>query len=307
MSNEEGNNGFTRREVTVAGAAGLTGLATASSSSKGTAAAVRSRMPVVFVPHGGGPWPFVDMGGMASMRDIASLRAYFVGLPKSLPTKPKALLVISAHWEEAVPTVMTSSKPPLFYDYGGFPPEAYTLTWPALGDPLLAQRVVGLLEAGGMAAKTDERRGYDHGTFIPFKLSWPAADIPTIQLSLKRNYDPAEHLAMGRALAPLRDEGVLIAGSGMSFHSFRSWRMGTARQDSQAFDTWLQESVTGSPLRRTERLTAWESAPGGRVAHPHEDHLVPLMVVAGAAGDDVGRIAYSDEFMAARITAVHFG
>ncbi len=312
MSIEDNKNGFTRREVTVAGAlgvAGLSGLAAApgSSSSKGTAATKATRMPVAFVPHGGGPWPFVDMGGMASPRDIASLRAYFVGLPKSLPARPKALLVISAHWEETVPTVMTAPAPPLFYDYGGFPPEAYTLTWPAPGDPVLAKRVVGLLEAAGIATKTDERRGFDHGTFVPFKVSWPAADIPTIQLSIKHNYDPAEHLAMGRALAPLRDEGVLILGSGMSFHSFRSWRMGTARQDSQAFDTWLQESVTAQAELRVKRLTAWESAPGARVAHPQEDHLVPLMVVAGAAGDDVGRVAFSDEFMSARITAVHFG
>jgi aromatic ring-opening dioxygenase catalytic subunit (LigB family) len=155
----------------------------------------RTRQPVMYVPHGGGPWPFVDMGRFMSARDIQVLRAYFVALPEQLPARPKALLVVSAHWEAAAPTVMTSPHPPIYYDYGGFPPEAYAITWPAQGSPALAERVVQLLGEAGMAAKTDAHRGFDHGTFIPFKLSWPDADLPTIQLSLKAGLDPREHLA----------------------------------------------------------------------------------------------------------------
>jgi aromatic ring-opening dioxygenase catalytic subunit (LigB family) len=305
-------DGITRREVTaagVAGAAGLAGVLAASGSSSGGGASVTraKRMPVAFVPHGGGPWPFVDMGQMVDPREAQKLRDYLVGLPAGLPARPKALLVVSAHWEEDVPTVMTSPAPPMLYDYGGFPPESYRLKWPAPGDPALAQRVVSLLSAAGIPAGTNPTRGFDHGTFIPFMLSWPAADIPTVQLSLKSNYDPADHLAIGRALAPLRDEGVLILGSGMSFHSFRSWGRGTARQDSLAFDEWLKEAAAAAPTTRNQRLTDWAAAPGGRVAHPQEDHLLPLMVIAGAAGEDLGRVAYNDDFMSARLSAFHYG
>ena len=266
-----------------------------------------TRQPVIYVPHGGGPWPFVDLAGFVSAHDVATMRAYFEELPAQLPAPPKALLVISAHWEEAAPTVLTSPQPPILYDYGGFPQESYEITWPAPGDPALAARVVELLGAAGIATKTDPRRGFDHGTFIPFKLSWPKADVPTIQLSLKAGLDPAEHLAIGRALAPLRDEGVLILGSGMSYHNMRGFRTGGGHQASQVFDAWLKEAATADPATRTQRLTDWAAAPGARQAHPREEHLLPLMVVAGAAGDDVGRVTFSEDWMQTRISALHFG
>ena len=267
----------------------------------------KTRMPAIFVPHGGGPWPFVDLGGFIAARDVELLRNYFVELPKGLPVAAKALLVVSAHWEEAVPTVMTSSRPPILYDYYGFPPEAYTIEWPAPGDPMLAQRVVELLGRAGIPASTDERRGFDHGTFIPFKVSWPQADVPTIQLSLKKTLDPAEHLAIGRALAPLRDEGVLILGSGMSYHNLGSFRSPSAAGTSVAFDRWLAEAATAPPDVRSNRLTGWESAPRARAAHPREEHLLPLMVVAGAAGDDIGRAGFRDDWMGVRVSAFHYG
>jgi len=197
------------------------------------------RQPALYVPHGGGPWPFVDLGGFIPKRDIEALRAYFTALPSTLPAPPRALLVVSAHWEQPHPTVMTSPRPPILYDYGGFPPDAYTIQWPAPGDPALAQRVVTLLTEAGFTPNTDATRGFDHGTFIPFKLSWPDADIPTIQLSLKSGLDPAEHLAIGRAIAPLRDEGVLILGSGMSFHNMRGYGTAAGSRDAATFDTWL--------------------------------------------------------------------
>src|SRR5690606_15330538 len=122
------------------------------------------------------------------------------------------------------PTVTTAERPPMLYDYSGFPPESYRVTWPARGNPALANRVRGLLEKAGSKTAADAKRGYDHGTFVPLKLTYPDAEIPTVQLSLKTGLDPAEHLAMGRALAPLRDEGVFIVGSGMSFHNMRAFR-----------------------------------------------------------------------------------
>jgi aromatic ring-opening dioxygenase catalytic subunit (LigB family) len=265
------------------------------------------RQPAIFVPHGGGPWPFVDLGGFIPKRDIDHMRAYFAELPERLPARPAALLVASAHWEAAAPTVMTSPRPPILYDYGGFPPEAYAITWPAPGNPALAERVVQLLGAAGIAAGTDARRGFDHGTFVPFKLSWPEADVPAIQLSLKAGLDPAEHLAIGRALAPLRDEGVLVLGSGMSYHNLRSFGSEAARRVSLAFDAWLAEAATAAPATRDRLLTAWATAPGARQAHPREEHLLPLMVVAGAAGDDVGRVTFSDDWMGVRISAFQYG
>jgi aromatic ring-opening dioxygenase catalytic subunit (LigB family) len=170
------------------------------------------RMPVVFIPHGGGPWAFVDLG--FPKNEVESLRTYLQSVAKALPEKPKALLVVSAHWEERVPTVMTSAQPPMLYDYYGFPPESYKITWPAKGDAALASRVRQLLESEGMKSAEDAQRGFDHGTFIPLKVVYPDADIPTVQLSLQAGLDPEEHIKIGRALAPLRDEGVLIVGSG---------------------------------------------------------------------------------------------
>jgi len=266
-----------------------------------------ARQPVLFVPHGGGPWPFVDLGGFISSRDVETLRTFFRELPAQLPAPPAALLIVSAHWEERVPTAMASPRPPILYDYGGFPPEAYTITWPAPGDPALAARVVGLLEAAGIPAGTDPTRGYDHGAFIPFKISWPEADVPAIQLSLKAGLDPAEHLAIGRALQPLRDEGVLLLGSGMTYHNLRTIRTGAAQGTSQAFDAWLREAATAAPATRDRLLAGWATAPQARQAHPREEHLLPLMVAAGAAGDDVGRVTFNEDWMNVRISAFQFG
>jgi aromatic ring-opening dioxygenase catalytic subunit (LigB family) len=214
--------------------------------------------------------------------------------------------VISAHWEEPVPTVMTGERPPLFYDYYGFPPESYRLTWPAPGHPALAARVRGLLEGAGFATAANAERGFDHGTFVPLKLTYPAADVPTVQLSLRRGLDPAEHLAIGRALAPLRDEGVFIVGSGMSYHNLRAFNA-SGRAPSAAFDAWLGEAIAQDPEERARRLTRWSEAPSARQAHPREEHLLPLMVVAGAAGADKGRTAYNGTLVGLRISGFHFG
>jgi aromatic ring-opening dioxygenase catalytic subunit (LigB family) len=228
-----------------------------------------ARMPVVFVPHGGGPWPFVDLG--LDRADVTHLADYLRSL-HALPTAaPKALLVISSHWEERVPTVLTGEHPPLLYDYFGFPKEAYEVTWPAAGDPALAARVRELLTAGGFSSAENGERGFDHGTFVPFKLTYPEAEVPTVQLSLKNGLDPKEHLAIGRALSPLREEGVFILGSGMSFHNMRAFGDPRAAATSLKFDTWLTETVTLESIdERNERLIRWVEAPAARVAHPRE-------------------------------------
>ncbi|QSQ21115.1 dioxygenase [Pyxidicoccus parkwayensis] len=315
MSSDK-SDGVTRRAAVVGGLVGAAGLATLAATTRGPQSssadeprkspASGERLPVVFMPHGGGPWPFVDMGiddkaGMAALTEyLQSVRT----LPK---TPPRALLVISAHWEEPVPTVMTSARPPMLYDYYGFPPASYQLTWPAPGNPQLAARVRELLGAAGFQTAEDAQRGYDHGTFVPLKLTYPEADVPTVQLSLVQGLDPEEHLALGRALAPLRDEGVFIIGSGMTFHNLRAFFHPGALGASEAFDAWLRETATLDPKARDARLLAWDSAPAARQSHPREEHLLPLMVIAGAAGADPGTVAYNGTFMGVRLSAIHFG
>jgi aromatic ring-opening dioxygenase catalytic subunit (LigB family) len=262
------------------------------------------RMPVAFVPHGGGPWPFVEMGLPGD--EVAALRDYLASV-RSLPdTPPHALLVVSAHWEEPVPTVMTSPQPAILYDYYGFPPESYRITWPAPGAPALAARVQQLLTGAGFATAADPQRGYDHGTFIPLKVTYPDADVPAIQVSLKRGLDPGEHLDIGRALAPLRDEGIFIVASGMTFHNLRAFGDPRASAASEAFDEWLRNAVTAGPAHRERALVAWQQAPAARIAHPREEHLIPLMVAAGAAGDDRATVAFNGTFGRTRLSAFHF-
>lgn len=314
MSENE-KNAVTRRNVVVglAGAAGLAALpgllgqsdeAKTEEDSSPTLSS-RPRMPVVFLPHGGGPWPFVEMG--LDKREVESLATYTRNVGALTTAQPKAVLVVSAHWEERIPTVMTSKHPPMLYDYYGFPAASYEITWPAPGEPLLASRVRGLLGGAGFETATNDSRGFDHGTFVPLKLAYPKADIPTLQLSMLKSLDPEEHLRLGRALAPLRDEGVLIIGSGMSFHDLRAFGSPRARTVAETFDAWLRETAVLAQAEREPRLINWERAPQARAAHPREEHLLPLMVVAGAAGDDAGTIPYSDTFMGMRISAVHYG
>jgi aromatic ring-opening dioxygenase catalytic subunit (LigB family) len=310
-----GNEGsLTRRGAIAAGLAGAAGLAAipmvGSSGEQPEPegrqkVSSRTRMPVVFLPHGGGPWPFVEVG-IGTKPELDSLAAYLKSI-RTLPKQPaKALLVVSAHWEEALPTVMTGAQPPMLYDYYGFPPESYQITWPAPGDPRLAARVRELLGKGGFETGEDAARGFDHGTFVPLKLAYPDANVPTVQLSLRAGLDPAEHLAMGRALAPLRDEGVLIVGSGMTYHNLRAFGP-QGRPSSEEFDAWLRETTALEPGERDRRLTQWKHAPAARLAHPREEHLLPLMVVAGAAGEDRGTTAFNGTILGLRVSAHHFG
>jgi aromatic ring-opening dioxygenase catalytic subunit (LigB family) len=213
-------------------------------------------MPVLFIPHGGGPWPFVDLPSF-ERSEVTALAEFLRSLPQKLPSEPKSVLVVSAHWEESVPTVMSAPRPPMLYDYFGFPPEAYEITWPAPGDPRLAAHVRDLLGDAGFETAADAERGFDHGTFIPLKVMYPKADVPTIQLSILRNLEPATHVAIGSALAPLRDDGILIVGSGMSYHNLRNLMTRQGRAESEAFDAWLRDAATADLETRSKRLQGW--------------------------------------------------
>ncbi|MCC7061491.1 MAG: dioxygenase [Planctomycetes bacterium] len=262
------------------------------------------RQPTIYLPHGGGPCFFMEWDPPHTWD---RMQTWLAALPSTLPAVPKALLVISAHWETPTPEVTTANAPALIYDYHGFPAHTYTLRWPAPGSPELASRTTELLRAAGIRCVGNAQRGFDHGVFVPLKVAYPNAQIPTVQLSLQRGLDPATHLAFGRALQPLRDEGVLILGSGMSFHDLRSFGSPRALAASQQFDVWLQSTCAATPAERDAALTAWERAPAARQCHPREEHLLPLMVAAGAAGLDRGRTVFTDTVMGAVVSAVQFG
>jgi len=190
----------------------------------------------------------------------------------------------------------------MIYDYSGFPPHTYQIKYPAPGSASVAQRTRELLEKAGLPAGLDDQRGYDHGTFTPLAVMYPDADVPIVMLSLRHGYDPEEHLAAGRALKALRDEDVVILGSGLSWHNLRMF--GPAAQGpSRQFDEWLGKTLESPPAERTRRLKEWSSAPAARLAHPEEDHLVPLMVAVGAAEDEAATRIYHEEGFMGGVTA----
>lgn len=229
-------------------------------------------MPVMYIPHGGGPLPLL---GEPRHRELID---FLKEVPKHLP-KPKAVVIISAHWESDVVRVSASPQPGMIYDYGGFPPETYEYSYPAPGDPALAETVLQLLSTQHIESVPDSRRGFDHGTFVPLMLMYPEADIPVVQVSLLRSLNPEKHIALGEALAPLRQQGVLILGSGMSFHNQHA-----TLEQSTAFDDWLTEALVAAPMAEAKRrLQAWQLAPSALVAHAREEHLLPAHVCLGAA------------------------
>lgn len=231
---------------------------------------------------------------------------FLESLAGTLPETPRALLVVSGHWEEPAFTASAASAPRLIFDYSGFPEHTYRLTWPSAGDPELAARVVRMLGEAGLPAATDANRGFDHGVFVPLKVAFPEAQVPVVTLSLASSLDPALHLAAGRALAPLRDEGVLIVGSGMSFHNLRAYLRPETLERSRAFDTWLTQAVESSAPEREAQLKEWRNAPFAAFAHPREEHLAPIFVAAGAGGEAPGKRVFAGEPMGAAISAYRF-
>ncbi len=241
------------------------------------------------------------------------MAAYLRSVPKLVGEKPKAILIISGHWTEPVPTIYSPTESKLLFDYHGFPEHTYQLKYPVATDRGVASETKRLLAAagfgmagGGIPENTD--RGYDHGVFIPLMVAYPEADVPLVQLSLVEGYDPATHLKMGQALAPLREQGVLIVASGMSYHNLRRFFSPTGNEAAAQFDVWLNDAVTTPDVReREEELLKWRSAPSAVESHPEDEHLLPLLVAAGAAGEDLGRRTYSDIVFGKAQSAFVFG
>jgi aromatic ring-opening dioxygenase catalytic subunit (LigB family) len=264
-------------------------------------------MPSLFIPHGGGPCFFMDPAGGPPDPEWRPMQAYLAGLLASLPERPRAILLVSGHWEEPAATVHVGDGQPLLYDYYGFPEHTYRLRWDAPSAPDVARRAATLLGEAGMATAEEAGRGWDHGVFVPMKVIAPGADIPLAQMSLVGDLDPARHIAIGRALAPLRDEGVLIVGSGMSFHNLRA-RGPAVTPLADEWDAALTAAVTDpDPARRAARVADWQALPHARFAHPREEHLLPLMVALGAGGGDAATLDFRDHVLGWTVSAYRFG
>lgn len=259
------------------------------------------RQPTFFIPHGGGPCFFIpDPAG-----HWTGMGEFLRSLPGRLAQPPKAILVVSAHWETDGFRIGSGSKLPMSYDYYGFPPETYAIRYDAPGAPELADRAATLLRQAGVPVKLDAEHGYDHGVFVPMKMAFPDATIPVVEMSVERNLDPALHLAAGRALSSLRDEGVLIIGSGMSFHDLKAFGDRRFTGVSRAFDQWLASALMQPGNIRADQLARWDEAPGAREAHPTAEHLIPLMVAAGAS-DAPGEQIYSEIVLETAISGYQF-
>jgi len=239
------------------------------------------KAPIIFIPHGGGPMPLL---GEPNHLPLVN---FLQNLAASL-TKPKAILIISAHWEADLATVTSGAKPDLIYDYSGFPKESYEIQYPVAGHSELAHKVQELIQASDMKVKTDSRRGFDHGVFVPLKLMYPNADVPVVQLSLLNSLDAQKHIELGKSLAQLCDEGIMIMGSGFSFHNMKAFMNNNSNNQrrSEEFDTWLNQILLSDETsfqQKEEALTHWEQAPQAKFCHPREEHLLPLHVCFGAA------------------------
>jgi aromatic ring-opening dioxygenase catalytic subunit (LigB family) len=258
-------------------------------------------LPSFYVPHGGGPCFFMDdpTGAWTGMA------AFLRNLPGTLPAEPRAILVISGHWETKGFMLTSGMQPGLVFDYYGFPPHTYQLRYDAPGEPALAEQAARLLRDAGFYARLDAARGFDHGVFVPLKVALPAAQIPVVELSLDAGLDAGMHLAAGRALASLRSEGVLILGAGMSFHNLRTLGDPRALAPSTQFDNWLNTAVTAPPAERAQALTHWHEAPAARICHPRHEHLLPLMVAAGAS-HGAGQRVYNEQVLGSMISGFRF-
>lgn len=263
---------------------------------------VSSQQPVLFIPHGGGPCFFMEWSPADTWNGLAE---FLRGVAATLPARPKAIVLVSAHWQTPGFSATAAAQPGLIYDYYGFPEHTYQLTYPAPGAPALAERIAALIASAGFESGVYAARGFDHGMFIPLKVMFPEADIPVVQLSLREDLDPAAHLAMGETLAALRAEGVLIIGSGMSFHNMRGYGDPHATEPSKAFDAWLADAAGRNPQERATLLNSWADAPAGRYSHPREEHLLPLMVAAGAS-ESVGERIYAEVVMKTALSAFRF-
>lgn len=243
---------------------------------------MKHKPDILFLSHGGGPLPLIGDKGHKEMVDCLQEIASEID-------KPSAIMVVSAHWEEKIPTITAGANPALIYDYYGFPEACYKIAYKCPGEPLLAGRIRNLLENAGIAAKLDDQQGFDHGLYVPLKIMYPDADIPCVQLSLVNTLNPADHLTIGRALQDMDYENLLVIGSGFSFHNMNAFFAPETKESkamNESFENWLSETCFRSDINekeRAQRFMQWTKAPSARFCHPREEHLLPLHVCYGLA------------------------
>ena len=253
---------------------------------------------IIFLSHGGGPLPILEDNTHKKMIE-------FTKNISSKIERPNAIIVFSAHWEEEDVTIQSGSEPGILYDYYGFPESAYNITYPCKGNNILAEKVAKLLSESHINCRLDNNRPYDHGTYIPLKLMYPNADIPVIQISLNKNLDPLTHLNIGKALRPLLSENLLIIGSGFTFHNMRAFDFSGSNIEDTMNNTFQNRLIeiccTENEEERWEDLIKWEEIPGARYCHPREEHLLPLHICAGMAGNN-GAVVFDDYIVGKRAT-----
>ena len=254
----------------------------------------QKRFPAYYISHGGGPWPW-----MPELRKkvFPVLEKSLVDMVAELDRQPKAILMISGHWEAKEVRIQSSATPGMEYDYYGFPSETYEVVYPSPGAPELAAQIKSMLDAAGIKNELDPNYGYDHGTFVPAYIMYPEANVPLIQLSLLQGYDPKAHFKIGEVLASLRDQDVMIIGSGLSYHNLRAMRTPASWAPSAEFDGWLYEAMSLPTEERWNVVQKWKQAPSALACHPKEDHFAPIFVALGAAGEDEATRIYHDTTM----------
>jgi 4,5-DOPA dioxygenase extradiol len=234
-----------------------------------------SRLPVLFVSHGS-PMTALDPGRAGTAWRRMAREA----------GRPRAVVIVSAHWETDLPMVTGGAHPETIHDFGGFPDALYAIRYPAPGAPDVAAEVVASLKAAGITAGIDGCRGLDHGAWVPLMHMFPDADVPVVQLSVQPARGAEHHIALGRAIAPLSAKGVLIVGSGHATHNLRDWRSNaTGPSDLRyvgEFSEWIAQRLASGD---DDALAAWKSAPDALRAHPSDEHFLPLLVAYGAAGE----------------------
>lgn len=252
-------------------------------------------LPAIFVSHGSPTLPFDDVPARDFLRGLGTRFE-----------APKAILVASAHWDTQAPALNAVPRNDTVHDFYGFPPPLYELRYDAPGAPALAERAASLLSDAGATARIDATRGLDHGAWVPLMLAYPGAEIPVLQLSVQSHAGAAHHIALGRALAPLRSEGVLILGSGGFVHNLRAldWNNGPEPEWSRAFAAWTYKAL----MERDEMALAdyRARAPQAKQAHPTEEHFMPLFVAYGAGGANAERLHTSVTFGSLRMDAYAF-
>lgn len=274
------------------------------------------RYPVIFVNHGGGPLPLLGQQPEI-VKQLEDVRNKYLQI-ESKNQKPKAIVVFSAHWESNPIKIMSSSKPTMYYDYGGFPPESYEYQYAAPGSPDLAEKIKLLLSEEGLESELDDQRGFDHGVFVPLMIMFPEADIPVVAVSLHSSLSAGENIRIGKALTSLRNEEILFVGSGQSFHNMKAFFNPTSNtiNSSKEFNEWLKATITiegedddeeNIHEKMLTKLTTWGETSFGQFCHPREEHLLPLFVCAGLAGkDSKPQIIFDSDSMSHRISSYAF-